>query len=1538
MSSPDASRMAILGAASNGWSPQRSHKRDFFSPDAEPTSSPSTSMFSPGKQASRHFDPNALRSHGLVSNSVFKKSSGDSPGPALDPPASPSRLAGAGRGSPSPARRGVGLGIGVNQSPTRPTAFVPSRGSRDDVSLLMSPSESDIDSAHQSAQPPRKSKGFEVLTKSTYVTNSPFKAPTHARQTSAVSPTRPLSLQRNPSHVPDRPSTPPSYQHSQVPRSPATPRASDPNAATSAASSSPASRGLLTSNRLHGPRQMGNTSPTKGPSEATEPVVHERRKTVTFEEEPEVQEFDRESSFDANSLRSADSNAGFMMQQESTSFGHHSTYGSQEDGEDEDDIANRAYWNSQRQQLVVVNGSPSEESASPDLLKSAVHGRDDDNFSLSSADISSGDTDTSEAEPASPDKLTMSLGRTEEVSFDKTWATAADETAGPGDVEKDSSFVSLGGLNRVDSMVDELLQAEILTSPPISAQSTGVSDTAQRGGIQWNSTASAPDARRDFTALRQQSPEVELPKRRGLDKTKPAPRLSAHLRESSPERQAEEAAIESQLIGHTLEVSGTQGRGATALPSLPNWSPLMFDEKPFAGLNEQPPASAPPQSQEPAVLSSPRRPGGRPHISRDAVLERVAKEKEARAEAEAKQRRQAEESEPSADRSMPSVQTTSEFTSKGRPSAPAIRTGSSLPGMPVSQRPATGPRPHPSGGSYEARPQPTPSPIEDGRVDGASPLDRLGEEMAAAAKTPDVASRDVAMPPTSPWFDSVQSLSHQAGNTAEVTSQPAATLIKRANAPTHLTLPSEQPDFPSPPSPALSTRSGLGPAPPSITPEQHAEQIIARRRSKNKGRRKRSMSTGDAGVSDARRARAGPHQSEAGSTEAEAVGTPSIDEDPDQEDQLSDRASIQADLNQSKMMLDTTVQKAIDNGFSNGLCRDISRIFRDENSPYKVKDRGAFEGVQEKISHSRQAGDVDAGKAWRKLRRPSDINEYADEMRAYRANENPKKAAGKVFVMVDSFQPANLPVPAVPSKFYCILDNGLHVVKTGLSNLSSAVSPIAQEFELIQHKNLEFSLTLFAHREPSAPASPTKREKTGSITKSFVSRLLRSPKKEKAFSVQQSERTDPLAAYTNREGAFGRVDLVFESVAAQCLGKCLVVDLPVRGVADPVSSISGHSSINSRRHADFSRNLSRTRGSLRLKLFYLPPMPSVPRKLMPENLRECILGMENAKWHLGEPQLSGTLTQQGGDCRTWRRRPVKAQGVFLICFNDVTKRPTVKIDLSKARSIDENWDPYDPALTKHDGRLEGGKMVSRQSMMNRFNADEEPDESYHVPNSFRLTFADGEVISFFTDTEEERKQWVAVMKSMMQSKRPPNPMWAQVAWDVIRGVEQGQQQRKPATLGAPESAAAGRSSKSSNGNVRAHVGSASASGVPATVVEETSGSLRASPMKPPPGAMSPTAVRRKQVPGPSSAGGGIASGTKGPDSPELVTASPAAYTPKSPQAGRMPSSSLSNPWSTPKQQQRFGAARPALPARPQSDLFTPVRKQSAALQQPRERS
>lgn len=79
-----------------------------------------------------------------------------------------------------------------------------------------------------------------------------------------------------------------------------------------------------------------------------------------------------------------------------------------------------------------------------------------------------------------------------------------------------------------------------------------------------------------------------------------------------------------------------------------------------------------------------------------------------------------------------------------------------------------------------------------------------------------------------------------------------------------------------------------------------------------------------------------------------------------------------------------------------------------------MREKPKVKAYGDKIGHSRTGGDIDSGKAWRSLRRPSDMvsqlanlcgtelmreNEHAKEIRAMRAREaSAGKASATVFV------------------------------------------------------------------------------------------------------------------------------------------------------------------------------------------------------------------------------------------------------------------------------------------------------------------------------------------------------------------------------------------------------------------------------------------------------------------------------------------------------------------------------------------------------------
>ncbi|KAK0549861.1 Bud site selection protein bud4 [Tilletia horrida] len=1334
-SSPEITTKQILGASSSGWSPQRQVNRKFVPLNSHTPQTTPTEAGLPRKSMA------VLKHHSLVSNSIFLQRAPASMSSTAFTPSPP---------SPSKNNMGVGLGIGVKSPPGRNTitprlgpAFTPRKlsgervgsGSHAPDAENQAPSPSDVFGsrpANSAAINARKSKGIDALAKASFVSNSPFKQQTGSPEggtrplqprnawsitaevkaslnstksspaTGSTSPVRPLSfvapgpgitsqgrMYQSPDMFDDHQATPRSVKVAQ------------PASAEVETKDSPATRSVLTSNRLHGPRQMSTAA-------VEELNRSERRKTVTFDEILEVQEFDKESSFDRESTRSASSGISQGMDTPMSESEQWVPQGSHD-------------------RLHVVNGHPDHSPASsasdelPALMPSTGSTSSDNSAFEETPDI------PQLQEPMiyngqvlhhSSSLASIPSQYSEEASYEAAHGYTRGKSPGVGD----ESFNSLTGLHRVDSLVDELLSGDILGNTPVLDQ-----ETPRRRSRRTNTTMATQQGD-EFAAHHENQANKALP-------VPPGPTLNQFA--------------------------------PGALPSLPNWSPLVVGESEGPELEA---ASVSESAQPPGALGRPS--GGRPRITRDAVLERVraAKQEESSPRSSAAGRPLDEDAQSD---SLPASHTHTAAlldadTDAGSRRPEIMSRTSSMPAAHAQD--STPRRPVPkSVPSYEARAAPAPSPIRHSVAD-ESPLDRLSAEVVAEQ-------------------GDIRRQSHDEGRSL------------------HLTAPQMQQSRPGSSSGRASPSSMLMEPPPPVTPGEQADRIIARRRSKNGGSlRKRSLSAGDAAQLSRQaredRAAAAAAAARGGSDGAggEDVGDDSFFERHrlTAEEEMEARDSIGADLAISKAMLDQSLKSGLNIPFTKGMEREINRIYKDTDARYNTIDRGVIKGVDDKVQTT-SAGDIDSGKAWRRLRRPSDMNEYAQELREIQSNNTGTKPLGKIFVLVDSFIPAELPVPSRPTRFYCVLDNGLHMVKTGLANLRSdrSPSPIGQEFELIQHKNLEFSFTLVAVRDPhlqepsrlpQAPASPKKTKSSPSLAKG-VSRLFGSPKKQSSkLAVEGSPmesssptrpQTEPMMAYMNREGAFGRTRVLFEELQDRCLGTCAIFDCAVMGVAEPVGSISAASrlatTLTSQTTA-FEQNLNKVRGKLRLKIFYLPPIPSIPRILLPDSLAECVQGMRAAANQKVDVWMQGTLTQMGGDCRSWRRRPVQAQGMSLICFNEITKRPIVKIDLSKAVQIEDNFDPVDPTLVSPSSKMTttpsrtGAPAMQRNASTFSTAAYEDLDENYHVERSFRITFADGERISFFTDTDEEKEQWLDALEEVVGKSSPTAPIWAHAATNLIRGL------------------------------------------------------------------------------------------------------------------------------------------------------------------------
>ncbi|KAG1877598.1 hypothetical protein DFJ58DRAFT_751930 [Suillus subalutaceus] len=436
------------------------------------------------------------------------------------------------------------------------------------------------------------------------------------------------------------------------------------------------------------------------------------------------------------------------------------------------------------------------------------------------------------------------------------------------------------------------------------------------------------------------------------------------------------------------------------------------------------------------------------------------------------------------------------------------------------------------------------------------------------------------------------------------------------------------------------------------------------------------------------------------------------------------------------MLLDLGISDSEGDPLADSISKELKKLDPEHRKgKYRVREHEAIfaSADTEQVSHMSLAGDVNGGKAWKAVRRPSDMNEYSKQIKEYRSMEKPGKAHGKVFVRVVGVRGLRVPIPQQATALTCTLNNGIHFVTTPETRLSKD-SRIDQEFELIEHNKLEFTLTLKVRRDahitaqsqalvpPPAPRVqapiPVPKSRGGML--SFFSS---SPKKQPRATPTPPPPDPPyrlpdnLARYLKQDGTLARALISFKDVAARCDTRLFETTYPLIG--QRVEASGGPTTMEL--------------GEIVLQMFRLPPLPGVLSNQLPQSLEDCHRGLRHVAWH-----------KHGGDCMTWRRRRLRVIGANLVAFNDVTKKATATINLKKAIAVEDNQD-------------------TRTGALSRARSADNYDGMFAVERSFRLIFPGNQEIFFFADTDDEKAKWLDVFRALV-GHIPPNPLWAELIW------------------------------------------------------------------------------------------------------------------------------------------------------------------------------
>jgi len=266
-----------------------------------------------------------------------------------------------------------------------------------------------------------------------------------------------------------------------------------------------------------------------------------------------------------------------------------------------------------------------------------------------------------------------------------------------------------------------------------------------------------------------------------------------------------------------------------------------------------------------------------------------------------------------------------------------------------------------------------------------------------------------------------------------------------------------------------------------------------------------------------------------------------------------------------------------------------------------------------------------------------------------------------VLLTVVGIRDLKVPVPPQATKFTCTLNNGIHFVTTPECPLATNCK-VDQEFELIEHPKLEWTLTIKVKKDahllppraesvmqlpPARPAPPPQVKSAPAVShgkasgsQSKVAGMLAffggTPKKPKgarggspapqiappspvAAPAQPAYTPTGLARYLKGDGTLGRVFVSFADVASRCDTKLFETGFPLVGTKP---GTTGEAVVL---------------GELVVQLFRLPPLPGVPAAQLPQSLEECHRGLRHVSWHK-VTYFEGTLTQYGGDCTVRCRR------------------------------------------------------------------------------------------------------------------------------------------------------------------------------------------------------------------------------------------------------------------------------------------------------------
>ncbi|KAG5417800.1 BUD4 [Candida metapsilosis] len=332
---------------------------------------------------------------------------------------------------------------------------------------------------------------------------------------------------------------------------------------------------------------------------------------------------------------------------------------------------------------------------------------------------------------------------------------------------------------------------------------------------------------------------------------------------------------------------------------------------------------------------------------------------------------------------------------------------------------------------------------------------------------------------------------------------------------------------------------------------------------------------------------------------------------------------------------------------------------------------------------------------------------------------------GRLFFRVLGIKNINLPdMKAHKGKFTIALDNGVHCVKTPEYDLDRSFVSIGKEFELIVAESLQFILTMKASYNKPKETLVEVRERKVVKSRNKLSRLFGSKDIITTTKFVPSKVEDSWACKLATDGSFARCYVDFAQFEPQVTGKVQRFDLSCFNEWETKSQSKQR--LKPYKIAD-----------LEVEMLFVPR--SDPHEILPTSIKSAYhsLAELTKDSHMTN---EGYLYQEGGDCEIWKRRWFKLYPpASLVAHSEFSHKTRAKINLNKIVDV-----MYVDKENMHSSKHRNFSDVLL------------------VEHSFKIKFANGEIIEFGAPNEREMKNWIAILEGIVQKNKIRRQPWVNV--------------------------------------------------------------------------------------------------------------------------------------------------------------------------------